>query len=306
MKFKLEVTGILDVEKLFYESNTTSEEKMLLVFLHNQKKERNKEELDLEEIQQDKPERITELLFKLQLKGYIRVENGSVTLLFGSDEQKQCSKCGEPKLPDEFYNNSTAPDGKDNYCKECRNAINRDRDENPEEKRAYEREYKAKKTLEERIERVKEAVDELVRRDEEVHIENVIIKTNLQRVTIESYPELGEIINAGIEKQKKIRRAQREAEEARRKNALKYQIDTRSGLMTSVDSPDEETTTEPEEAKQNDYKPEKPFDKMNKKQKVLHMFKTSNLRQKEIADYIGISQGAVSVYKKQLQNEGKI
>ena len=34
---------------------------------------------------------------------------------------KKCGSCKEQKATDEFYNNRSAHDGLDGYCKECRN-----------------------------------------------------------------------------------------------------------------------------------------------------------------------------------------
>jgi hypothetical protein len=42
---------------------------------------------------------------------------------------KVCSKCGLEKVGSEFYNNPTAPDGKQSRCKECTKATSRARND---------------------------------------------------------------------------------------------------------------------------------------------------------------------------------
>lgn len=40
---------------------------------------------------------------------------------------KKCIKCGQEKPLSEFANNATQADGKDYYCRECRNQVQRER-----------------------------------------------------------------------------------------------------------------------------------------------------------------------------------
>ena len=39
---------------------------------------------------------------------------------------KVCSKCGEEKLIDDFYRHPTKKDGRDNFCKACKNAADKE------------------------------------------------------------------------------------------------------------------------------------------------------------------------------------
>src|SRR5690554_3263223 len=57
-------------------------------------------------------------------------------------DMKACHKCGEEKPLDGFYKSTTAKDGRDNTCKECRKAKVR---ENRLEKLDYYREYDRKR-----------------------------------------------------------------------------------------------------------------------------------------------------------------
>ena len=146
------------------------------------------------------------------------------------------------------------------------------------------------------IQNVKAAVDELVRADKEPDSWNVSSKAGLRSEFVEKAPELTELIHQGKERLQKIRAAERLAEEQRRQNALKYTVD-KSGSVVSVETPKKEEI---------EYKTEKAFDEMNLKEKVLHLYKTSKMSQKQMADYIGTSQGSVSVTKRRLEKEGKL
>jgi len=63
-----------------------------------------------------------------------------------NQESKNCSKCGDMKPLDEFFNNESSPDGKYSQCRKCRKAVYKMNQEKIlEEKKSYYERNKEKK-----------------------------------------------------------------------------------------------------------------------------------------------------------------
>lgn len=303
MKFNLELEGVLNTEKMFYEGDLKAEEKLLLIFLNYKRNIQKKEELDLTELQEGCKESITEMLFRLQLKGYVKVAEGKIVVSFKNDGNKICTRCNLDK-PLEDFNKGTDPLGKDAYCKTCRAELSKEyRDEqDPEERRAYERIYKAKKNLEGRIERLKNAVNDMVRDNKDLDIATVCLRANMLKETIDSYPELAEIIEKGRERLLKIRQAQREAEERRRNTIVR--MDARTGIIESVEVKEPAKVLSQAITQESYRGVPNNFDEMEKKDQALELLKAGNWKQKEISEYVGLSQPEISRLKKLFTDKG--
>jgi len=80
----LKKIGRLEIEKLYMDSDLNGEEKMLLIYLSHLAKTSDK--VDTGELQNGSKVNVMETLFKMQLKGYIKVINGNVVLSFKEPE----------------------------------------------------------------------------------------------------------------------------------------------------------------------------------------------------------------------------
>ena len=148
MQFMVRKVGNLelDLENLMFESELKPQSKVLLLYLNAQT---NLQYINTDEwVAKNDKMNMYELLFDLQLHGYIKAEDGMVELNKDQREVfKRCHMCDKRKNVKHFSASTSGTQGLHNYCKPChkiwRDEYNANRDK--DERRQYDRNYKARR-----------------------------------------------------------------------------------------------------------------------------------------------------------------
>lgn len=298
MKVIIEQQGKLTFEKLYREKELSAEDKLFILYLQQMTRVRQGSEIDLNEIYHEG--NIFESLMKMQLKGYIQASDGKLTLTFSQEGMKNCIGCLEDKEMDEYSNNKSQNDGKDNYCKECRLKINQEyrQSEGYEQSRLKSQEKLNIKRREERdtgkLKRLEDSMKEALENDLRID-HDLMVARGFSQNFIFNNEEAHELIEVYRELSRK-KYADKVAEEyALKKKGNTYQVDKFGSVQILQ-----------EEEKKEEKVTEKAFDDMKTKEKVVHLYNMGGFSQKDIAEYIGISQATVSIHIKAMKKAGKI
>lgn len=327
MIFELKQEGIFIFERIYREEKLTDKEKLFVTYLSHQIKERHKDTFNTEDLGQEE----LSMLLKLQLNGFVRLEEGCLTLVLKSEGMKVCNACLNEFELNDFHNNKNEPDLKDRMCKTCRNERNKQfRSENEEAyiesrlKTQEKQNIKRRETsMQARLNRLKEKLENFLERDLTITHKDMIA-LGFSNQFIMNNEEANELITEYMELQeehreeialnkqeeemiREIERVAKEKEEERiaqiREKALlerQRELDNKPKTRVTVDKFGNVVTVKPSEVitqEVNDITTKEGLER-----EVLRLLAMGKLNQKQIADYLGIPANKVT-YIKQKNNK---